>query len=332
MPPELETDTAEIENVAAVDEADAAKAAEQSADAQSSGAEDVSTPEASALSVVRDVIEQREGGEAAAASSASGEDTGEAAGEQTTTTEPDNENFSDVPFNKHPRFQALLGELKTTREDAGRYKNVENYIAAQNLNGDEAADLLRIGGLIKTDPAKAWAEIKPTVQKLLIAAGEVLPDDLKAQVQSGEINRAAAMEISRHRAQNQTLVAQQSLGQQRAEAERLSSARQANLGAVSAWETERRARDPNFEAKMPQIEREIAWRHARGDKPTTPEGIKAQLQEAYTAVSASFAPPVAARPKPATKPVTGGQVNGNARPEVGSTMDAVQAVIARRAS
>src|SRR4051812_45295358 len=89
------------------------------APAESSPATDET--EADTLSVVRDVVDARTSEEAAAAPSAEGEDTGEGADD--TAGAEDNENFSDVPFNQHPRFKHLVAERNTFRQDAGRYRN-----------------------------------------------------------------------------------------------------------------------------------------------------------------------------------------------------------------
>lgn len=333
MPPEFQDTVEEEVTSQVVDEADASKEAEKSADASSSSAEDVSKPEVSdTLSVVRDVVGAKDEAEQSAASSAS-EAEGPKSGADQTKVEQDNENYSDVPFNKHPRFQEVLGKLKTYETDAQRYRNVETFINEQGLDGGEAADLLRIGGLIKTDPVRAWQEVLPTIQKLAIAAGEVLPEDLKSRVANGEMSREAAIEFSRQRAVLQSTEARQNFDQQRSQSRELVERQNAIQGTVQSWEEERHERDPNFAAKVPALEKEVAWLQAKEGKPNTPEGVRKQLQKAYDAVSASYVPPAAPVPsrKPATRPIIGGQVNSNVRPEVNSTLDAVNAVLARRA-
>ena len=328
--PEIEN-TEELEQgLPVTDEADASQEAEQSASAQSSGAGDVSeTAEEGTLSIVRDVVSKSEEAPVAAASSAN-----EAEGQETDAqqpTEQDNENFSDVPFNKHPRFQQVLGKLKAAETDAQRYRNVETFIGEQGLSGDEAAELLQIGGLIKTNPVEAWKRVLPTIQQLAIAAGEVLPEDLRQRVQAGEVSREVAMDLSRQRAANQSMTARQQWERENSQQRQVVELQQQIGSTVNSWESERRARDPNFEAKLPAIEREVAWIQSKEGKPRSVEGAREQLQRAYTAVSASFAAPTPAAPKPATKrPVTGGQVNGNVRPEPTSTLDIIEQVVAAR--
>lgn len=328
--PEIEN-TEELETgLPVTDGADASQGAEQSANAQSSGAEDVSeTADEGTLSIVRDVVSKSEEQPAAAASSAN-----EAEGQETDAqqpTEPDNENFSDVPFNKHPRFQQVLGKLKAAETDAQRYRSVETFIGEQGLSGDEAAELLQIGGLIKTNPVEAWKRVLPTIQQLAIAAGEVLPEDLRQRVQNGEMSHEVAMDFSRQRAANQSMTARQEWERNSSQQRQVVELQQQIGSTVNSWESERRARDPNFEAKLPAIEREVAWLQSKEGKPRDVNGVRDQLQRAYTAVSASFAAPIPAAPKPATKrPVTGGQVNGNVRPEPMSTLDIIEQVVAAR--
>ena len=329
MPPEGTEIVEDKELDIDLDDADASSEAEKSADATSSSAADAKEPEGSdTASVVRDVVDKRKQPEAA--SSADGEEGDKP--ESKTTKELDNENFTDVPFHKHPRFQTVIGELKTAKVDQQRYRNVEAFLDQQGLTGNEAAGLLEIGGLIKTNPAEAWKRMKPVVEKVLVAAGELLPADLKAKVDSGDMPRDVALEVSRSRAAVNSTKAQGDFERQRAEVRQRDEAQSAILGTVSTWESDRRQRDPNFDAKQPALQREIAFLHATEGKPKTIDGIRQQLQKAYDTVSKSFTPPANPRQqRPPLRPVTGGQVNGNARPEINSTLDAIRAVTARRA-
>jgi len=329
--PDLDTNTEIVEKDEPVlDAADASKGAEQSAIATSSDATDVNKAETKdTLSVVRDVVDARTADPAA--SSADSAEAGNKPG-AASTKEPDNENYSDVPFNKHPRFQHVISELKTARVDQERYQNVENFLSEQGLSGDEAHNLLLIGGLIKTNPSEAWKAMKPVVEKVLIAAGELLPADLKAKVDAGEMKPEVALEVSRARATVESTQARVNFDRQRQESRQQIDARNTILGTVSTWEADRKLRDPNFDAKQPALQREIAWLQTRDGRPNTPEGVKAQLQKAYDTVSAAYVAPAPVRQqRPAIRPVTGGQVNGSVRPEIKSTLDAVQAVVARRA-
>ena len=146
-----EMDDQSISNT--VDDAGDLKRSEKPADAASSTAPDVSNTVADedALSVVRDVVDKRPKAETEAPSATAAAAT--PAG-QARQKEPDDEAFSDVPFNKHPRFQELLQQRNDFKTDAVRYRNVQDFIDNNGLSAEEAAELLTVGGLIKVDPGQ----------------------------------------------------------------------------------------------------------------------------------------------------------------------------------
>lgn len=309
------------------------EAGKPAVDAPASSSPATDETETDSLSVVRDVVDQREPAPAAAAPSAESEEAGEAAGGQ-ASKELDNENFSDVAFHKHPRFQHLIRERNSYREDAVRYNNVQTFIDQHGLSAPEAADGLEIMGLMKTNPQKAWELLRPRVQNLLIAAGEVLPDDLAKRVDGGEMSRDAALEVSRARASVASQAARQQFDQQRTETRQQTEHVQSLVSTAAAWETDRRLKDPNFDAKMPRIQEKIAFLHATEGKPKDVAGVKDQLKRAYDAVNKEIpaATPTRYAPqqrKPAIRPVNGGQVAGNARPEVNSTVDLIRNVVSQ---
>lgn len=292
-------------------------------DAGSSTAAD-ETPK-DTLSVVRDVVAAgREDAPEGAGSSPEGEeDTAATADEKSA----DDENYTDVPFHKHPRFQHLLREKRAAEVDAVRYRNVESFLERSHLDAAEAADGLEIMGLAKTDPVAAWARIKPWVEKVAVAAGVIMPPDLQQKVQQGEMTREAAVEVSMARAQVQTYQTRQQFDQQRAERQAQNAGQQAIVGAATSWEADRQVKDPNFGAKLPALQRELAFLHMTEGRPTTPQGVTDQCNRAYAAVNAAFrapAPPASQR-KPAVRPVTGGQVAGNTAATPETTLDIIRA-------
>lgn len=288
-------------------------------------------PERDLLSVVRDAAPSKKP-EGDAASSAEGAEGGQAPGKG-APKEPDNENWTDVPFHKHPRFREITRELKAARPEAAEYRKIKQHLKDHDLSDTEAANLLIVGGLAKTDPAKAWEMVKPWVSSLLSAAGEVLPDDLKAMVEQGQMSEAAAYEVSRSRASVQASQTQRSFEERRRETTAQEEAARAYNGAAEAWEQDRRAKDPNFDAKLEPILREIAWRHTQGDKPKTPAEVTAQLNDVYKTVNAALKP---ANPAPAARqgasaarrplnPVVGGTVGGgDPKPKPRSMLEVVQ--------
>jgi hypothetical protein len=302
------------------------------ADGEGSSASQAKTEDEGLLGVVRDAAPAKKP-DAAAASPAEGAETGDKPGEG-APKQPDNENYSDVPFNKHPRFRQLLSERNANKGDAEKYRQVDTFIRDNGMSAQEAADLLTVGAMAKTNPAKAWELARPWVENLLKAAGEVLSPELQQAVQEGRMTQEAAYEVSRSRASVASMEASRGFEERRRQEQTQTEHARSITTAAEDWETDRRARDPNYDTKLELIHREIAWRHHNGDVPKTPAEVKAQLDDAYKAVNAALKPPATppaaapgrqAPPRAATKPVTGGSVaGGNAKPAPRSMLEVVQ--------
>lgn len=317
---QVEEDVAEIEEKAITEDAVSSPATGENEDAD-------------LLAVVRDVV-----GEDVVdpASPAEGEEAeGQQADDLETAEKSEAEDYSDVPFHKHPRFQQLLRDRNESKQDAERYRNVQSFIDQNHLSAEEAADGLMIFGLMKTNPAEAWRLAKPTIQNLLIAAGEVLPNDLQARVRNGEMSQAAAMEVSRSRASVQSIQASQTYTQQRDAQRQQEQSHNAIITAGDNWERDRRAKDPNFEAKIEPFKREMAYiQHSEG-KPRTPEAMVDQFNRAYRAVSGVANPSVIAPKAPiraarSIVPVSGGKVATPTKPQAMSTLDIIERRLQQR--
>lgn len=299
-------------------------ATEGQTEAVSSTAKD--EPERDVLSVVRDVVDKSRP-EADAASSAEGVET---ESRDKAAKEPDNENFSDVPFNKHPRFKELISERNSLKGDADQFRTIKTFMDTNGLTPEETSELLIVGAMAKSDPRKTWERIKPWVQNLLVAAGEVLPEDIRGRVQTGELSHEAALELSRAKATAQSVQAAQTFREQQEQRRQFEQTAQSIQGAAVDWEQDRRLKDPNFDAKMPALQKEIIWLQSQEGKPNTPQGVKDQLLKAYKAVNESTAfvqsPALQPqRPRPAITPVRGGAVAGNQAPASASTLDIIRA-------
>lgn len=276
------------------------------------------------LSVIRKVGEKKD---EAAASSAEPEEKGDRTqpGPSASTPEakePDDENFSDVPFHKHPRFQQLVQQRNAYKTGHDEYAKLTNFLNDTGLAPKDAAEILEIRALMKGNPAEAWKHLKPMVQQLLADAGELLPADLQQRVKKGEMTREAAMELSRLRAA-QTIGQrasehEQTVSQQRAQREAV----QARVSAVVAWEREQ-SKDPTFVAMQEDVQKELLWIHKRDGVAGDPDSAVKQAQAAWDAVRKRAKATAPAR-KPVT-PVTGGRgAGGNNAPQAKSVLDIVR--------
>lgn len=257
--------------------------------AESSIAQDVTDGARSTIDVVRDVVGERKPEEG---SSPEGQKEGEVADPKAAQVakEPDDEKFSDVPFHKHPRFQQLLKQRDSLKGAAERYNNVEGFLRQNNVTAEEASTALTWAAMRKTDPVKLWDNIKPWVQELLIDAGQVLPPDLRARVDSQELTQEAANEIAKERAGRTSVERRHETVQQQQETSRREAFVNGLRGEANTWEAERTAKDPNFAAKKPLIMKELAWIHTTEGKADSPAKVREQLERAYKAVGSVAVP------------------------------------------
>lgn len=265
------------------------------------------------LSVVRNATSDKEEDDVASPASPEEPDSTDTAKESSTeltpeetkTAEPDEENFSDVPFHNHPRFKALIAQRNEYRDGAEQYQNVQNFLQEQGLSPEDAADMLLIRAQMKTDPASAWKTLKPMVQQLLMDAGEVLPEDLRKQVAAGAVSREAAMEISRLRAGQASTAKAQEHQQTVSEKQAAQQAQQDIQGSVASWERATRAKDPDFDKKSEALMKELTWIHRKEGVAKSPEDARKQVEAAYDAVNQTVK--ASRAPKPAVDTLTGGR-------------------------
>jgi hypothetical protein len=197
----------------ALDENAAAPVAE-AAPADSSAATDET--EADTLSVVRDVVEAREEAPAEAAPSAEGEE----------------------------------GERNELRGDSVEYRKITSYLETNGLSAGEAADGLEVMALMKLGDPRAWELLKPRVQNLLIAIGEVLPDDLAKKVDAKEMTREAAMEVSKARASLKTQEVRQKFNEQQGQRRQQQEMGASLTTAAATWGKRPSAQRPELRSQV----------------------------------------------------------------------------------
>ena len=273
------------------------------------GAESSAAPEGEKfdlLSVVRNAVQTSDAEDSASPAGQDESDQPKAEGAESEAAESqaDPEDYSDVPFHTHPRFKQLVSQVKQYKADAQQFRQVTDFLQAQGMTPDEAADALILRAEMKHNPQEAWKKLKPMVQQLLIEAGEVLPSDLMQQVREGKLTKEHAVEISRLRA-NQG-IQQKMTERQRQEAEQRQQVEHVRSiqTAVAQWEMGIKQRDPDYTRKEADLMKEVLWLQKTQGVPKDAVGARKQLQEAYDAVNKRLAP----APKPARTPVPQGRV------------------------
>ena len=131
-------------------------------DAGSSTAAD-ETPK-DTLSVVRDVVNAGQEAPEEPGSSPEGEEEPVASADAKAA---DDEDYTDVPFNKHPRFQHLLRQKKANEADAQRYRNVQSFLDRSGLEAQEAADRQALARLEAIENGSYAAQLEASIRAMI---------------------------------------------------------------------------------------------------------------------------------------------------------------------
>ncbi len=230
------------------------------------------------------------------------------------------EDWSDVPFNKHPRFQSLVQEknrLKAEsgqhREDAEQYQKITNFITTNRLSAEEAAEGFRVMSLMKNDPAKAYEVLQGHLEGLAKTTGAELSEDLQSKVDDGLLDEDAAQELSRARAQLAQERTLRESSQQTLEGQNAKAQYDHLHQTLNQWEQTTRQRDPDYELKNDELNDRVQALVAERGRPVTPEQALAIANDAYKVVTDRHRSRVP--PKRSLRSATGGKLGGTPQAE-----------------
>ena len=297
-----------------------------------------STPESETeedlLSVIQDAVQTDE--ETESHSETEEEEREVVAAESTdseTNVELDDqdEDYSNLPFHKHPRFKELVEQRNEARESAQKFDIMQNYLTEANLSGEEAAIGLDIMAKMKSDPMAALTALKPYVQQLSQAAGIIMPEDIQAKVNDGYLDEDAARELARSRAdaqwqkqQNEVLMQKQNTQAHRDHIDYLAS-------VVHEWEENAEANDPDYDLKRDLVDARVqALRWELGNNgqqytAQTPEDVRELAQTAYNQVNEKYNATFGN--KQPMKTASGGKLGGSPAAQPETLQDAIMAAL-----
>lgn len=244
----------------------------------------------------------------------------------------------DLPFHNHPRWKEVISERDTLKErvsklepDAQQYEKITSFMTQHNLTPDETGEGFVIMAMIKAGDPRALVKLDEYREKLAVAIGDVLPPDLKSQVDAGALTEEAAREVSRGRVRTARAeskaadVTKTQTDREAKDAER--AALTVVVTATDDWVKKKTASDPDFAKKEASLERYVkALIHDHGKPKTAADAVRL-MEAAYTEVNKTFA--VFAPRKEAITPVPGGSSSNGARPVPKSVADAVRLAAAQ---
>lgn len=239
------------------------------------------------------------------------------------------DDFSDVPFNQHPRFRKLVFQKNKAREqlaelepDAQQYRQIQSFMDRASLTPEEVAEgLVMMAEMKSGDPVKAYEALSKKMESLALAAGKTLPPELEDRVSQGYVDRETA--VSMHQQQlalaRQASEAQRNLS--RRTADDTAAQTRAVATAVQGWETKTKSTDPDYSVKAELVRDRLRANFAASGMPKTPEEAVKLATAAYEDVTKTLNR--VKGPKQEIRTVSGGKVNGSAAPEPQSLREAM---------
>lgn len=240
------------------------------------------------------------------------------------------EDFSKLPFNKHPRFRELVMEKNSYKSrmgeyeaDAKQYRDIQGFMQANGLTAEEVAQSLETLAKMKSgDPATAYELMQERMEALAVQSGKKLPAELEEKVEQGYIDRDTALELYKRQADAERKAEAASMQLERQSAQDQNAQVHAMASAVSAWEQSTKATDPDFDLKAELVKDRVRAHVAQHGMPRTTDAALRMSKDAYDTVTQTL---LRVRgDKTPMRTAVGGKTNGSAAPEPKSLLDVVR--------
>ena len=231
--------------------------------------------------------------------------------------------------------KALEAELAEAMPAAERMRGLDQFVRDNGIAPDDVNSTFEILRLIHTDPLRAYEALTPVYRALAQMAGDVLPEDLKQQVDQGQTTEANARELARLRnatsfSESKTKAAREREAEESRTRETQQFANDAGK-AVSDWETRWQANDPDYRHKVARvkdkIELEILRRQHQGNLPKNAREAVELAEKCKSEVDAEVKKLLPK--KPAVKSLTGAGAANGSMPVASSSLEAMRQAIDR---
>ena len=223
----------------------------------------------------------------------------------------------------HRKAKDMEARVREMEPMAKAGRQIDDHLKANAVSVDQT--------LTAIDAVSAWNRgdlegfervAGPIIEAYLQMRGQKLPEDVQQRLNDGFIDEESARELARHRAvTDQQAQYRENLAREREEQTRREFVAGART-AVEGWEAQIRARDPDYDAKVPMIEDRINALIAREGLPSNHEGSVDLARRAYADVTKQLAHMRPVRP---TSPTLNGfgHVAAHATPRPNSMQDAI---------
>ena len=266
----------------------------QEVDETEASSSDAVETEADLLSVVQDALPTEE---AQTPQEETEEEVTEVESEEEleADAEDDSEDYSNVPFNKHPRFQKLIAEKNELKELSNKYKTdseqfnkITDFIKLNNLSAKDAVEAFKMMAALRNNPEEGYKMLQGHLERIGNVTGRNLPKDIQEKVDDGFLDEDAAKELSQARA---SLYRERQLREQSQQkfTNASASANEAQMAdAVKSWGEKTLANDPDFSLKQEEFNDRISAIVAERGTPKSPEEVVQIADDAYVTINERF--------------------------------------------
>ena len=235
------------------------------------------------------------------------------------------------------RFEQLQTKYRETRESLEKYEQkaqsfdkFNTFLETNSISKDEANKLFDIGALMKKDPQQALAAMTPYYNQLLQLTGNVMPNELKQQVDQGYITEQAALDLSRQKAQNEHYRNREIQQEQKRQEDSQRQQQELNFNiqsGLASLEKNWQQSDPDYKLKSTRIQDlvKLMWYDA-SQKGQMPRSVDEAIRMAETAKRDVERELRQFQPRKPINPVEGGGSN-TARPEPKTTLDVIRQTV-----
>lgn len=220
----------------------------------------------------------------------------------------------------------LTSQVESFKAKAEEFDRLDGLIRENQASPEDLKGALEITRLINTGDARgALAKLQPIVKALLKAEGYELPDDLKADVDSGAMTQARAQELARERNRLARMERDQETQAKDAEQRKFQESVTRGAQVADEWAAEQKTSDPDWHLKLGRVTEKFELRLgqlARENKfPSSDKEVRTILEDAKKQVDAELKQFM---PKPKASTSHTGHVSSAAKPAPTSVLDVVR--------
>lgn len=223
-------------------------------------------------------------------------------------------------------------EIQQLRPQAEQMDKLVGFMQTNSIQPEHLNNVMSITALIQTGRYEdALRAVGPIYEQLLEKTGNILPQELQAEVDAGYITRERAMELHRSRKAGENATQREKDIAERTQREREAreSTDRINMMATTgdAWASEKKTSDPDWSTKQDLVTDEIELQLRRisssapHELPRDAAGVRKLLDKALATVESrlkQFRP----TPQP-IDPLRGKPASAGARAKPATYMDAI---------